>query len=303
MTRYQPFGSVGKVLYKYNTNNGVTKASLVIGDNGYYSLCSLNSLGNNTYFTSGSLQTAIFYKPMSSGFYSTGGSGGSGGSSIDYTSILNTIHTDLGNINVTIANETTTLNGSLQSILTAIQNNNNQSVVNAVTNTSAQTQNVISQSSAETQNLITNQTAQSSAQYSEFTNTSDYNQSDVEIDTSGFEFQDVNGVDSFLNTFYTLFQNFFDTLQTDINVVVNVPIPFTNKTFQLDTAPLQRFYANYPVLSNIITALWWVILGRYIIGLSVTIFNWCVSGKVLKDTDKIAKELTDRNIIIKDLMM
>lgn len=101
----------------------------------------------------------------------TGGSSGGGGSSIDYSSYLQDTIQELQDLNATatlIANDTADINTNVASILSLLQSSSSSDITTA----------------------ITNQTTQQQNNYNSFTNTSSYDNSVVNIDSTDYAVTD-----------------------------------------------------------------------------------------------------------------
>lgn len=101
----------------------------------------------------------------------TGGSSGGGGSSIDYSSYLQDTIQELQDLNTTatlIANDTADINTNVAGILSILQSSSSSDITTA----------------------ITNQTTQQQNNYNTFTNTANYDNSVVNIDSSDFAVSD-----------------------------------------------------------------------------------------------------------------
>lgn len=240
-----------------------------------------------------------------------GGEDTGGGTDTDfeynYTNILTRIDNnveDMGNTIVGIDDSINEMQNTINDSYNVLTNidNNVQDIRDDIVGSNQNVVNEIASTSQVTQNLINQQIEQQQIYYNTFTDTNTYNINST-INTGWSNFEDVNITDNFLISMYQTIFDYIDDLKTHKNMQVVIPLPFTNQSFTLDSKNITDFYDNHPELSTIITMLWYVTMGKFIIGLTISLFNWMSNGEILKDTDKVLKEINNSNFIVKDLMM
>jgi len=219
---------------------------------------------------------------------SGGSGGGSSGSSPDYSDLLGHINEQVTNTNTIVQDIATTTN-SIDNRVAQIQGalvSQNSEVSNAVYNSATNTQNMILQGQIQSQN-----------NFNTITNTTAYNSSDVYIDTSFNDISDTNGVDNFIRSVFNRLNTFFNNLNFDNSIEFVIPIPFTNKTCTISTAPIQQFYSDNPILAGIITMSWYFVFGVYIFRIAYTFWLSAVNGTILKDSEGFTAKMDEFGVI------
>ena len=244
-------------------------------------------VSNSVVYTDSSCVTGFSDVVVNSAFYSNDNSS-SGGSDIDYSNILGHIDEQVTNTNTIVQDIATTTN-SIDNRVAQIQGalvSQNSEVSNAVYNSASNTQNMILQGQIQSQN-----------NFNTITNTTAYNSTDVYIDTSFNDITDINGVDNFIRIVINRLNTFFSGLNFDNSIELIIPIPFTNKTCTISTAPIQQFYSDNSVLAGIITMSWYFVFGVYIFRIAYTFWLSAVNGTILKDSEGFTAKIDDFGII------
>lgn len=101
-----------------------------------------------------------------------------------------------------------------------------------------------------------------------------------------------------LNTIKNTFLGINNTVET-----IEIPVPFTNSNIVLSSDMVSKHIQGTAIFT-LIQALWWFVIGKYIVLFSYSMISWLSTGKIAdKGISSFIEYLDKNNEIINSYMM
>lgn len=178
----------------------------------------------------------------------------------------------------------------------------NSNIINYITNSSTEQTNSINSTIQEESDEMQNTITQSTESIKDTLTDSTVDESTMTVNTENMAVNDSEGIDNFFTNFLSMIQGVFINIDDSVETI-EIGIPFTGTSIILYSDMISRYIQN-TTLYTLIQAMWWFVIGGYIVIFCKRMLDWLSTGEIAeRGVWAFIAYLDKNNELLKSYMM